>query len=305
MNTVELLIEKTIKLYESNTGWGDSDEWSSQDFVILSEKIQERTGVALSHVTLKRVWGKVKYDSLPNTHTLDTLVQFLGYENWRDFKSQNGNGTASAITVKEINGNGHGHTIVDNKPEPKRKTWILKSILSIAIPVGLILLIVFMVSMHSLLIKSNGWLPVVVQPPVPGTFGSAVKVKPAIGPTIENALAADQELARVLQANDTVGIVRLLDKDWAVIPSNGDVDEGPSVFPSGIRSGFRVLKTMSLSEPRVRLYGNIALVTAKVALAGVIGGKAFDIHERQTDVWRWKNGGWKCVLTQEAVIPKG
>ena len=105
MNTVELLIEKTIKLYESNTGWGDSDEWSSQDFVILSEKIQERTGVALSHVTLKRVWGKVKYDSLPNTHTLDTLVQFLGYENWRNFKSQNGNGT-----VKQTNRNGHGYT---------------------------------------------------------------------------------------------------------------------------------------------------------------------------------------------------
>ena len=121
MNTFEFLIEKTIKLYESNTGWGDSDEWTNQDFVILSEKIQARTGVALSHVTLKRVWGKVKYDSLPNTHTLDTLVQFLGYENWRDFKSQNCNGTA-----KQINGNGHSHTIVDNKPEPKTKTWILK-----------------------------------------------------------------------------------------------------------------------------------------------------------------------------------
>src|ERR1700722_17675919 len=156
MSTDEFLIEKTIELYESDTGWGDSDEWTNQDFVILSEKIQERTGVALSHVTLKRVWGKVKYDSLPNTHTLDTLVQFLGYENWRDFKSQNGKSTASAITVKQIDGNGHDYTIADTQPEPKKKTWVLKSILSIAIPVGLILLIVFMVSGHSLLSKSNG-----------------------------------------------------------------------------------------------------------------------------------------------------
>src|ERR1700679_340985 len=177
MNTLEFLIEKTIKLYESNTGWGDSVEWTNQDFVILSEKIQERTGVALSHVTLKRVWGKVKYDSLPNTHTLNTLVQFLGYENWRDFRSQKSNGTATAITVKQINGNGHGHTIVDNKRQPKKKTWILKSSLFIAIPVVLILLIIFMVSMHRLLIKSNGWLPIVIQSPVSVTFGSAVKVK--------------------------------------------------------------------------------------------------------------------------------
>src|SRR5437868_7361704 len=101
MQTDEFLIEKTKKLYESNTGWGDSDEWTNQDFVILSEKIQERTGVALSHVTLKRVWGKVKYESLPNAHTLDTLVQFLGYENWRSFKSQSGNGATQPQNLTE------------------------------------------------------------------------------------------------------------------------------------------------------------------------------------------------------------
>jgi len=127
MQTDEYLIEKTKRLYESNTGWGDSDEWTNQDFVILSEKIQERTGVALSHVTLKRVWGKVKYESLPNTHTLDTLVQFLGYENWREFKSQNGNGTAAKEKLKELiangNGNGNGvHHTAETVPAPKKKT---------------------------------------------------------------------------------------------------------------------------------------------------------------------------------------
>src|ERR1700733_6081243 len=118
MQTDELLIEKAKRLYEDKTGWGDSGEWTNQDFVILSEKIQERTGVALSHVTLKRVWGKVKYDSLPNTHTLDTLVQFLGYENWREFKSQNGNGNASKAAITEVISNG----IHDNvKPELEKE----------------------------------------------------------------------------------------------------------------------------------------------------------------------------------------
>ena len=102
MHNDEFYIEKTKKLFEINTGWGDSNEWTNQDFVILSEKIQEKTNVALSHVTLKRVWGKVKYESLPNTHTLDTLVQFLGYENWRSFKSQNGNGTNGAAYAQNI-----------------------------------------------------------------------------------------------------------------------------------------------------------------------------------------------------------
>src|ERR1700710_3032449 len=104
MHNDEFYIDKAKKLFEINTGWGDSGDWTNQDFVILSEKIQEKTGVALSHVTLKRVWGKVKYDSIPNTHTLDTLVQFLGYESWRQFKSQNGNGTVLTETLIH---NGH------------------------------------------------------------------------------------------------------------------------------------------------------------------------------------------------------
>src|SRR5580658_2594102 len=124
MYTDEFLIEKTIKLFESNTGWGDSEEWTNQDFVILSEKIQERTGVALSHVTLKRVWGKVKYDSLPNTHTLDTLVQFLGYQNWRDFKSQNGNGSVKTHVVQQVINGTEPHAPL------KKKRWLLKSVLA-------------------------------------------------------------------------------------------------------------------------------------------------------------------------------
>ena len=136
----EFLIEKTKKLFETNTGWGDSDEWTNQDFVILSEKIQEKTGIALSHVTLKRVWGKVKYDSLPNTHTLDTLVQFLGYENWRSFKSQNGNGSvaaAKAIEPPVIAVNDIG----DKQPVKKSNKGLLIVISLVVAIVALILVI--------------------------------------------------------------------------------------------------------------------------------------------------------------------
>jgi hypothetical protein len=255
MSTDEFLIEKTIELYESNTGWGDSNDWTNQDFVILSEKIQERTGVALSHVTLKRVWGKVKYDSLPNTHTLDTLVQFLGYKNWRDFKSQNANVALNAKTGKDvvINGSHINGYHAEVKPAPKKDHRLLKTSLFIAVPVAAILVIVLfkryypnvvnndyafsskkvvseglpnsvifnydatkaptdsviiqqswdphlqvkvskyqhqhtciyyypdyykaklivggkIVSMHRLLIKSNGWLPILTQSPVPIYF---------------------------------------------------------------------------------------------------------------------------------------
>ena len=134
-------------------------------------------------------------------------------------------------------------------------------------------------------------------------FGLVDRAKLIVGPTVENALAADQQFAMALQNNDSLGIVRMLNKDWAVITSHGDIAEGPDVFPSGIRSGQRMLNAQEATEPRVRLYGNIALVTSKVRLAGQLGGKTYDdIKMRQTDVLRWEHGGWKCVLTQEALV---
>lgn len=86
MSADETYIDRARTLIESRMGWGNSDQWTNQDFLALSEKIREQTGVTLSHVTLKRIWGKVRYDSLPNPHTLDTLARFAGYANWRDLK---------------------------------------------------------------------------------------------------------------------------------------------------------------------------------------------------------------------------
>lgn len=122
------------------------------------------------------------------------------------------------------------------------------------------------------------------------------------GPTAESALAADEALARAIRENNPDEILRWLDDNWAVISTTGGMGEGPSVFPDGIKSGVLTRKTFELSEPRVRLYGNTAVVTTKVKTSGTLQGKPFDVTERQTDVLFWKNGKWKCVLTHETKI---
>lgn len=126
--------------------------------------------------------------------------------------------------------------------------------------------------------------------------------KPAGGPTAENALAAEREIARAMANNDADGITRLLADDWAVIATSGGVGEGKLIFADGIKSGYLTRKTFEISEPRVRLYGNVALVTTKVRTSGMFQGKPFDVTERQTDVLVWKDGGWKSVLTHETKI---
>ncbi len=89
-STEEILKESCKHLIEAKLGWGNSDHWTNQDFDLLSDKIHEATGVRLSQTTLKRIWGKLKYDSAPAVTTLNTLARFLGFEYWRDFKQKHG-----------------------------------------------------------------------------------------------------------------------------------------------------------------------------------------------------------------------
>jgi ketosteroid isomerase-like protein len=92
---------------------------------------------------------------------------------------------------------------------------------------------------------------------------AAGAAKPAPGPTAESVMAAEEELTRALRDNDADGIARCLSDDWAVISARGGVGEGKSIFPEGIKSGFLKHAAYEVSEPRVRLYGNVALVTTK------------------------------------------
>lgn len=80
-------VQKCLSLIEEKLNWGDATLWHNDVFVELSEKIQQETKVLLSPTTLKRVWGKVNYNSAPSISTLNTLAQFSGYLNWRDFKN--------------------------------------------------------------------------------------------------------------------------------------------------------------------------------------------------------------------------
>lgn len=81
-------IEKCLKLIESQINRGASEQWTSYDFEKLSIEIQTVTGVLLSVTTLKRLWGRLKYTSVPTTTTLNTLANFAGYFDWGEFKHQ-------------------------------------------------------------------------------------------------------------------------------------------------------------------------------------------------------------------------
>lgn len=123
MNRMELetehqSIHSCLRKIEAQLGWGNSIGWSTQEFELLSKKIQEATGIALSVATLKRIWGKVQYASKPNVTTLNALAQYLGHENWQVFKQldiqqhSNGNGAAEYVMpTPQVRGRNNNYRI--------------------------------------------------------------------------------------------------------------------------------------------------------------------------------------------------
>ncbi len=96
------LVQKCLLEIEEKLGWGNADQWHSKVFSELSEKIQAETNILLSPTTLKRVWGKVSYKHAPSINTLNTLSQFAGYTNWRDFKISSSIPKKKKVKTKSI-----------------------------------------------------------------------------------------------------------------------------------------------------------------------------------------------------------
>jgi hypothetical protein len=130
------------------------------------------------------------------------------------------------------------------------------------------------------------------------------------GPTPESALSTEEAINQALLTSNAGALETLLADGWIVVSGFGGIAERND-FIAYVRAGDFTRKRMILSEPRVRLYGNTALVTTHlnasgrsvIAVHGKIVSHCFDVKERQTDVLIWEHGSWRSVLLHETVIP--
>ncbi len=70
-------------------GFTDSKNLVQRDLMLLSERIETKTGVLISLSTIKRLLNG-QFSRLPQIATLDAIAITAGYKNWPDFKSNNG-----------------------------------------------------------------------------------------------------------------------------------------------------------------------------------------------------------------------
>ena len=110
-------------------------------------------------------------------------------------------------------------------------------------------------------------------------------------------LELEKRFQNAIVANDADAIEPLVSDDWIIVNADGRTVERDR-FLAVVKSGALTHNAMTLDEPRMRIYGDTAVVTGRATSAGKFMGTDFTTLERSTDVFVKTNGQWRCVLTQ-------
>lgn len=137
MNETDLIMKCCAQI-EMDVQWGPSDRWTNQDFERLSEIMFQKTKIKLSISTLKRVWGKVNYTSLPSAITLNALAIYNGYGSWREcWQQHNALKPATEVTYSAMG------KVVPFKPW-WQKSQLRKAVFMVTLMlIGLIIYLIF------------------------------------------------------------------------------------------------------------------------------------------------------------------
>jgi ketosteroid isomerase-like protein len=124
--------------------------------------------------------------------------------------------------------------------------------------------------------------------------GDATAANDAIARAV---LATEDDWTNAILSNDADRIEAFVADDWVIVSDSGVTPR--QRFLEVIRSGQLSHSAMAASgEPRIRVYGDTAIVTARVASTAHYQGHRLDADEWTTDVFgREGDGRWLCHLT--------
>ncbi|MGH9209260.1 MAG: nuclear transport factor 2 family protein [Acidimicrobiales bacterium] len=96
-------------------------------------------------------------------------------------------------------------------------------------------------------------------------------------------------------ANDPEEIGRFAEPDWVFVGENG-IFPGDQ-FLDSVAKGQVTHDFMTSDVHDVRVYGDVAIVTARVRNSGTFEGNPFQLDEWSTDVFIRRADGWRCAIT--------
>jgi ketosteroid isomerase-like protein len=104
-------------------------------------------------------------------------------------------------------------------------------------------------------------------------------------------------------SNSVDEIKKCVTSDWVLIGSQGGIIQ-QEVFFKIVEQGLLSHSTMTKEILRVKVYGDIAIVTGRGQNTGIWQGQPLEADEWITDVYKKENDKWLCVLTHLTPVKK-
>lgn len=104
-------------------------------------------------------------------------------------------------------------------------------------------------------------------------------------------------------SNSVREIKKCITNDWVLVDSQGGIIPQEGFFRA-LEQGVLSRATMTKEVLRVKVYGDIALVTGRAQNTGTWQGKPLEADEWITDVYKKEHDRWHCVLTHLTPVKK-
>lgn len=121
---------------------------------------------------------------------------------------------------------------------------------------------------------------------------------------VSEVLALEAKWNDAYKQRDFVTLNSLLADDFVITVENGTT-YSKSGYIAASGSGATQVEISTMSELKVRMHGNTAVVTGAYHEKGTSSGKAYEYHDRLTDVWMKIGGRWQLIASHYSLPVRG
>ncbi len=114
--------------------------------------------------------------------------------------------------------------------------------------------------------------------------------------TVDGLREAAAAWDHAMISNDADAIGRYMADSWRIIGADGGITDR-AAFLAQIRDGRLSHDIMTTEDATMELHGAVGILIAHGVSSGKFEGHAFRVVERQSNVFVWDAGVWRCVLT--------
>ena len=116
----------------------------------------------------------------------------------------------------------------------------------------------------------------------------------------EKVIALEKKWTESYKQRDIGMLSSLLAEDFVITVEDGET-YGKEGYISHTADSSVHVETAAMSDLKVRLHGNTAVVTGAYHEVGESKGKRYEYHDRLTDVWMKSGGKWQVIASHYSV----